>query len=301
MPIESKTTGQEHLPLGKPDDLRDDILQKSTVSLGPLLNRVIAGLVVEDLDEPVAPLPNGLAANGGLDTIMENGESTSGMNGITNGLTNGINGTMNGEESRAVLRPVATSFNLPEGSIQPKDWKLSANRPEFSSLEERIRQEMIHMGMVGPSDTFHFQDRQDDDVSARLRQLQAELRIISIKNGARKARLAELLKEQLAYQEYATILDDLDKQVDQAYLKRTRGMKAKKKKPVGHHANSAQAARPGIGDMARTLMERRRKWRDTVGPVFDVEVTRIPKETIFEPEVMEVLEQKELAGDAEED
>ncbi|KAK6539358.1 Transcriptional regulator [Orbilia ellipsospora] len=298
-PYESQSTGQEHVALGKPDDLRDDNLNKNTISLGPLLSRVMAGLIVEDLDEPTAAGGAGLTngVSGGLDVIMENAESTSGMNGLTNGI--------GGEEHRAAtLRPVAaTSLNLPEGIVSSKDWKITVNRPEFSSLEERIRQEMIYMGMVGPSDTFHFADKQDDEVSARLRELQAELRVVSIRNGARKARLAELLKEQLAYQEYATILDDLDKQVDQAYLKRTRGMKAKKKKPFGahHNANTAQTARPGIGDMAKTLMERRRKWKDTVGPVFDKDVTRIAEKTIFDEDIMKGLEAKEAAGESMED
>ncbi|KAK6340266.1 Transcriptional regulator [Orbilia blumenaviensis] len=298
-PYEPTSTGQEHVALGKPDDLRDEILAKNTISLGPLLSRVMSGLVVEDLDEPAvaggAGLINGAA--GGLDVIMENAESTSGMNGMTNGA--------GGDEPRgATLRPVAaTSLNLPEGIVSSKDWKISVNRPEFSSLEERIRQEMIFMGMVGPSDTFHFADKQDDEVSARLRELQAKLRVVSIRNGARKTRLAELLGEQLAYQEYATILDDLDKQVDQAYLKRTRGMKAKKKKPFGahHNANAAQTARPGIGDMAKMLMERRRKWKDTVGPVFDKDVTRIPDKTIFDEDIMKGLEAKEATGESMED
>ncbi|KAF3204606.1 Transcriptional regulator [Orbilia oligospora] len=289
-PYEPTSTGQEHVALGKPDDLRDEILAKNTISLGPLLSRVMSGLVVEDIDEPTVASGVGPTngATSGLDVIMENAESTSGINGMTNGA--------GGDEPRgATLRPVAaTSLNLPEGIVSSKDWKISVNRPEFSSLEERIRQEMIYMGMVGPSDTFHFADKQDDEVSARLRELQAELRTVSIRNGARKTRLAELLGEQLAYQEYATILDDLDKQVDQAYLKRTRGMKAKKKKPFAHHnANAAQTARPGIGDMAKTLMERRRKWKDTVGPVFDKDVTRIPDKTIFDEDIMRGLEAKE--------
>ncbi|KAJ6264539.1 hypothetical protein Dda_0686 [Drechslerella dactyloides] len=298
---EPNSNGQEHVALGKPDDLRDDNINKNTVSLGPLLSRVMSGLIVENLDEPMSSgsaLPNGNSTGAGLDVIMENAESTSGMNGVTNG-------TGGDDHKLATLRPVAaTSLNLPEGAMSAKDWAGSSKTgPDYSSLEERIRQEMVYMGMVGPSDTFHFADKQDDEVSARLRELQAQLRTVAISNGARKARLAELLKEQLAYQEYATILEDLDKQVDQAYLKRTRGMKAKKKKPFGahHNANAAQTARPGIGDMAKTLMERRRKWKDTVGPVFDKDVTRIPEKTIFDEDIMKGLEAKEATGENLED
>lgn len=39
-------------------------------------------------------------------------------------------------------------------------------------------------------------------------------------NKARKLRLLGLVNNHLAYQEYNTILDDLDKQVEQGYLKR---------------------------------------------------------------------------------
>ncbi|KAF3913889.1 hypothetical protein ABW21_db0204220 [Orbilia brochopaga] len=300
VPYESSNNGQEHVPLGKADDLRDDNLNKNNVSLGPLLTRVMTGLVIENLDEPAmasSAAPNGNTSGASADVTMENAESTSGMNGVANGAP--------GEDHKATLRPVAaTSLNLPEGIMSAKEWAGATKvNTDYSTIEERIRQEMVYMGMLGPSDTLHFADKQDDEVSARLRQLQAELRTVSIRNGARKARLSEKLKEQLAHQEYSTILDDLDKQVDQAYLKRTRGMKAKKKKSFGsqHAAGAAQTARPGIGDMAKTLMERRRKWKDTVGPVFDPDVTRIPTKTIFDEDIMRGLEAKEAAGENTED
>jgi len=264
------------------------------VSLGPLLTRVMAGMDSEDHEEEQ------------IDTAMTNGDvnmgNSIGTNGvITNGAINGAENNMEGNPSQPATTQSASGLPLPESAAAPKDWKLAANRPEFAGFEERVRQEMINMGMVGPSDTFPFGERVDDEVSARLRLLQHEFRQVAIRNGARKARLSELLKEQLAYQEYSTILDDLDKQVDQAYLKRTRGMKAKKKRagPNGH--SSSGAAKPGIGDVARTLMERKKKWRDTIGPVFDKGLTAIPKETIFDSAIMARLEQKETLGEVEED
>lgn len=39
-------------------------------------------------------------------------------------------------------------------------------------------------------------------------------------NRSRKQKLLGLVNNHLAYQEYNTILDDLDKQVEQGYLKR---------------------------------------------------------------------------------
>jgi hypothetical protein len=62
--------------------------------------------------------------------------------------------------------------------------------------------------------------REDDEISITLRSLQKELREVMKVNKARKQRLLGLVNNHLAYQEYNTILDDLDKQVEQGYLKR---------------------------------------------------------------------------------
>jgi transcriptional adapter 3 len=145
-------------------------------------------------------------------------------------------------------------------------------------------------------------------VAARLRLLQERLREQILINGARKARLSDLVKERLAHQEYQQILEDLDSQVQGAYLKRTRtmGKNKKSKRPGGagggsHVAGGAGAgmARPGIGDVTKMLMERRRRWVDSIGAVFDDEnlgkVPRVtdPDSTIFKPEIMTDLMKKE--------
>ena len=87
-------------------------------------------------------------------------------------------------------------------------------------------------------------------------------------------------------------------QVEQAYTKRTRNFKPKKKKMVPNGAGVAQA-RLGIGDQARTLMERRRRWKETIGAVFDKDMTRIPTESIFGN--LEALERIEEEGGVVED
>ena len=110
----------------------------------------------------------------------------------------------------------------------------------------------------------------------------------------------------MAHQEYSTILEDLDSQVQQAYLKRTRTLgKGKKnvKRPGGagggsHYVGGAAGGaggggvtKPGIGDAARQMMERRKKWDDQIGPLFGEEVTRVrgAGEGIFGEDVMERL------------
>jgi len=331
-------------PKGNPDNLTDDILEKDDViSCGPLLSRVIAAIIPEE-PNPDASVGDGDASSSSQ--TQANGESTP---------------------------QVVTASTMPE-STQP-GWKVPVGKSDYQTLEERIQREMAYIGLLGPNTEPDWKSREDDDVSARLRMLQAQLREQAALNGARKARIAEILKEQLAYQEYATILDDLDKQVnkesissnlkkkssripqdahhtqyllrrnptglsslkpcsiperqntlpppfilpltlcfgrylanelkltlrqvEQAYSKRTRNMKATKKKKVVPNGVGVAQARVGIGEAARTLMERRKKWMDSIGPVFEEGLTRLPKSSIFGG--LEGLVEKEKEGVAEED
>ncbi|KAH6650988.1 histone acetyltransferases subunit 3-domain-containing protein [Chaetomium tenue] len=171
-----------------------------------------------------------------------------------------------------------------------------------------------------PAATAEYDGHYDDEVAARMRLLQARLREQVLVNGARKARLTDLVKERMAFQEYQTILEDLDSQVQAAYLKRTRtmGKKPKKARPGQSAAAAAAAAaastgaggagmaRPGIGDLTRTVMERRRRWIDNIGTVFDDEgLARVPRvrdpdSTIFKPgEMGELMTREREAWDEE--
>ncbi|PWW75076.1 hypothetical protein C7212DRAFT_206372 [Tuber magnatum] len=257
-----------NIPKGNPDALTDDVLEKDDLlSCGPLLSRVIAAIIPEELN-PDASMGDGDASSSSQ--TQANGESAP---------------------------QVVTASTMPE-STQP-GWKVPVGKSDYQTLEERIQREMAYIGLLGPNTEPDWKSREDDDVSARLRMLQAQLRDQSALNGARKARIAKILKDQLAYQEYATILDDLDKQVEQAYSKRTRNMKATKKKKMVPNGVGVAQARVGIGEAARTLMERRKKWMDSIGPVFEEGLMRLPKGSIFGD--LEELIEKEKEGVAEED
>lgn len=227
--------------------------------------------------------------------------------------TNGdvvMNGDMNGDEQNGVTddksNPLPPATYMTESSSE--SWK-KAQHPklDYLQLDERVKQELIHIGFF-PLEGFEaeYDDHKDDEVAARLRTLQARLKDQMLINGARKARLADLVRERMAHQEYQTILEDLDAQVQAAYLKRTRTMgKSKKtKRPGGagggsHQVGGSGMARPGIGDLTKTLMERRRRWIDTIGSVFDDEsLCRVPRaekpeSSIFKPAEMGELIKKE--------
>ena len=59
-----------------------------------------------------------------------------------------------------------------------------------------------------------------DEISMELRSLQNELRRTIELNNHRKRVVRELAIDQMAYQEYSMVVDEIDRQVDQAYQKR---------------------------------------------------------------------------------
>lgn len=289
MSIDSSSNGRDKLPPNQPrgsiDNMDDDVAETDKLSVGPILSRLLQAMRPEARAQPSE------------DKIMTNG-----INGDAEVKTeaNGeVNGTTNDEEKS--LPPASC---MPESSTEA--WKKTAHpKLDYNQVDERIKQELRHIGFL-PQDGFEgdYDGHFDDEVAGRLRLLQDRLRDQMLVNGARKSRLTELVKERMAHQEYQTILEDLDGQVQSAYLKRTRtmGKSKKSKRPGGagggsHPTGNAAAgmARPGIGDVAKTLMERRRRWIDSIGTVFDDpnlgKVPRItePNSTIFKPEVMQPL------------
>jgi transcriptional adapter 3 len=149
-------------------------------------------------------------------------------------------------------------------------------------------------------------------VAARLRTLQHELRRVSRINNVRKARVLELTEERMAMQEYANIADDLDNQVNAAYLKRNRTLSKtpSHKKGGSHQSRPGQAkglagaggfGARGVSDGVRALMQKRRDWIEMVGPVVSFGRPPIPGdgETVFDEGNLRRLERVERDMEAE--
>lgn len=309
MSIDTPVQGRDKLPAngirGTVDDIDDATAQSDQVSAGPLLSRLLATLRPEHRAHP--------------------SEEKANTNGMTNGDTS-MNGEVNANADLDLILgnidppPPAT---LPAAATMPdsssESWKRAVHgKLEYQHVEERIKNELRYIGFLPQESETDYEGHFDDEIAARLRYLQEQLKEQSMLNGARKARLMELTKERMAHQEYTTILEDLDGQVQTAYLKRTRTMgKSKKaKKPGGagggSHAAGAGAngtARPGIGDVTKTLMERRMKWIDSIGTVFEDErsIMAVPRasdegSSIFKLEDMaELVKREKHAWDEEVD
>jgi transcriptional adapter 3 len=275
---------------GSLDQMDDDVAETDKVSTGPMLARLLSLMRHE-----------------------QRPEASDNRNGTVNGeaATNG-----DGVDKDDATEPMPPATQLP-GSDN-SGWKnTSVPKVDYATADERVKQELRYIGFLGADEEPDYDAHEDDEVAQRLRILQAELREVMILNGARKARLLDIVEQHMAYQEYATIRDDLDNQVIAAYQKRTRTLgKGKKqaKRPGGAGGGShpvagqagANVTRPGIGDAARTLLDRRRRWIETIGPIFSQEVTKVrgPGDNIFTDEQMapyiaaerERLEEEEAAG-----
>lgn len=122
-------------------------------------------------------------------------------------------------------------------------------------------------------------------------------------------RVRDLKREQLfTYPRLHTHADGT--QVEQAFAKRSRNMKAASKKKKNNMAPNGSngvggvgvaRAHVGIGEQARMLMERRKRWVETIGPVFDRDLlTALPPSgsagSIFNG--LDELIQRETAGAA---
>ena len=232
------------MPRGSVDGLRDEQLETmDLVSAGPLAERVLSALVEEK------------SATEDKDQADKDGEPVNSID------TNG------GGQS----------------------WRVAVSKADYASFEERLKGELKYIGLLTMSEdglglsaddgAINWNNREDDEICQELRKLQKQLRQQSLENTARKMILEKKVEEQLAYQEYATILDDLDKQVGDAFNKRTKSIKAKKKRSIGGAGGGSSAGaqpgvagksleKPGIGDSAKAIIERRRRWIEKVGPVF---------------------------------
>ncbi|GAB1310213.1 Transcriptional regulator [Madurella fahalii] len=344
--------GRDRLPpnqaRGSIENMDDEVAETDKLSVGPLLSRLLQAMRPEHRAQLADDKPgtaNGVngegdSANGiaTFDFSFGDGPSSNGQANGSNGINGGSSQALNGSSTNPD-QPTSQSQTLPAATCMPESnteaWKKATHpKLDYSQVDERIKQELRHIGFLpllphdpanpsappqpDPSATADYDGHYDDEVAARLRLLQSRLREQALLNGARKARLTELVKERMAYQEYQTILEDLDSQVQAAYLKRTRTMGKKPKKarpgqavPVSGAAGAAAGAaagmaRPGIGDLTKTLMERRRRWIDSIGTVFDDEgLARVPRasdegSTIFKPgEMAELLKKEKEAWDEE--
>jgi transcriptional adapter 3 len=294
---DSSQDDKDQLPLnqgrGSIDTLTDDKAETNEVSVGPLLSRLCSLLRYEHRTLP--------------DDNANSATSDGGLGGDAMELDQPNGEPENKTEKQS--QPPATAFR----DADPNGFKTSVAKLDHAQLDERAKAELRYIGFLGADDNPDYDAHYDDEVAERLRLLQGELKKQIVTNNARKARILKIAQEHMAMLEFTTIQDDLDTQVQQAYLKRTRTMGKSKKgaqakhRPGGagggsHVAGAAGVSRPAVGDAAKIVMDRRRRWNEAFLPIFDDIKTTIPSEgeSIFDPAVMAEHEKAELENWEEE-
>ncbi|KAJ5679123.1 hypothetical protein N7462_007367 [Penicillium macrosclerotiorum] len=294
LPYDPSQEEKDQLPLnqgrGTIEQLTDEKTETNDISIGPLLSRLVSLLRYEHrtLPEDSANSTNGDAP------------ATGGLGGDAMDLDQ-PSGELDTKPENKPLPP-ATAFR----DASPTGFKTSVAKLDHAQLDERAKAELRYIGFLGADDNPDYDAHYDDEVAERLRLLQSELKKQIIVNNARKARILKIAQEHMALLEFTTIQDDLDTQVQQAYLKRTRTMgKSKKGSQAKHrpggagggsHVASAGVSRPAVGDAAKIVMDRRKRWNDAFLPIFEDIKTTIPSEgeTIFDAATMGEYEKAEL-------
>jgi transcriptional adapter 3 len=282
---------------GSMEEMNDDTVETDEVSMGPVMNRLLS---------IIRPGPS-LKKDSGKET-----------NEDAEGDTTMVNGDLPNDLSQDPSTQAGASDDQPQ-QLKPATYLPSdAPRPtslvqsDYETLDQRAIQELRHIGFLAPNDVPDFASQTDDEVCARLRTLQHELRRVSRINNVRKLRVLELTEERMAMQEYANIADDLDNQVNAAYLKRNRSLAKPGSKKAGAGrpgqqkgvANASVLGGRGVSDGVRALMQKRRDWIEMVGPVVGYGRPPIPGdgETVFDEANVRRLERVERdaeAGEAE--
>lgn len=257
---------ESYKPKGDYEELTDEKMLTEDVTCGPFSSRLLSAVL----------------------SIHEgNKEKEEGENGLEPEAV---------KKEESILSDTLFAEDVATQLDSGETYKVTSETNDFYSMEERLKRELKYIGIfmnlpnqdddkpkkgnIMDSDDWLLH-REDDEVCSEIRALQEELRVSVLKNRRRKKALLPVLEEQLAYQEYNTILEDLDKQVDQAYIKRLKA-KSKKKKQAQEMPNTAQqqAANSGL----RSLLEKRNRWINNIGKLFKPPevMKRIPSESVFE-------------------
>ncbi|WVF69761.1 hypothetical protein IAT40_004540 [Kwoniella sp. CBS 6097] len=154
---------------------------------------------------------------------------------------------------------------------------------DVAELEERMKKELKGVMLLGEHDEFDPVNREDDEVTASLRQCQRLLSQQTALNDARKTRLAEIAKQRLAYTEYTSALEGIEKSIEAAWAKRIKKYGTTPKK------NSSQAngsGRPPVPENMTKLVEIRKHWIEVVGAKMKErprgDMVGIPARSIYE-------------------
>ncbi|CAO3658335.1 unnamed protein product [Rhizopus stolonifer] len=144
-----------------------------------------------------------------------------------------------------------------------------------NEFEERLMTELRYVGLF-TEDDLEWDAKEDDEICAELRAISKELKEQHSVNEGRKRKLLNVVDNQLQYEQYKHVLDTLDVQVEQCYLKRFKTQKAKKRKSMPPPGKSS------LSEHAIHAMNKRKSWIDALETIFEDKDLTMPKNSIYE-------------------
>ncbi|GAA5796595.1 hypothetical protein HPULCUR_001968 [Helicostylum pulchrum] len=144
---------------------------------------------------------------------------------------------------------------------------------DIAQFEERLKSELRYAGLFGEDD-MDWNTREDDEICAELRLASRELKEQYTTNEYRKKKLLNVVDNQLQYEQYRHVLDSLDVQVEQCYLKRFRTQKSKKRK-------TPAAQKSALSEHAVHAMGKRKAWVDALEGIFKDKNLVMPSQSIY--------------------
>ncbi|KAI8091854.1 histone acetyltransferases subunit 3-domain-containing protein [Thamnidium elegans] len=143
---------------------------------------------------------------------------------------------------------------------------------EIVSFEERLRRELRYAGLFADDD-IDWNAKEDDEICAELRTLGREFKEQVKINDFRKKKLLQVVDTQLQFEQYRQVLDTLDSQVEQGYMKRFRLQKSKKRKTTG--------PKTMLSENAVFAMDKRKTWINALGGIFKDKNLIMPTKSIY--------------------
>ncbi|KAG1463879.1 hypothetical protein G6F46_002587 [Rhizopus delemar] len=168
-----------------------------------------------------------------------------------------------------------------DNDIAAEDQDEECDRLDFQEelnvgdFEERLMTELRYVGLFAEDD-IEWDAKEDDEICAELRAISKELKEQHAINETRKKKLLNVVDNQLQYEQYRHVLDTLDVQVEQCYLKRFRTQKSKKRK------NAPASGKSSLSEHAIHAMNKRKAWIDALENIFKDKNLVMPTKSIYE-------------------
>ncbi|KAI8804784.1 histone acetyltransferases subunit 3-domain-containing protein [Cladochytrium replicatum] len=164
------------------------------------------------------------------------------------------------------------------------------NKTEMAELEERVRIELAHVGLIENKENENDEAAQkEDEIWAELKAKQEELRERISVNTARKIRLLAIAKTWMAVQEFNSVLEEQNKAIEAAYTRRFKQKNKRKKLSVAPGTDSvSQKGLPSSYGMMSSApdnfmvhIQKRTRLIDAFNTMFDMNKLAVPQTSIY--------------------